>query len=586
MSSNQYMLGEGELERALRASHTDMLEKCTNLVECLRSLPRDEERGMRFIGLRGEEHYFSFHALEMEAYGRGKRLRERGLKQGDRVVLVLPEGHDFVPTFFACVVAGIVPVPVSPRPAFKYKEAYRENLRHVAEASGAKGIITEEATAKSVEMEALDKPAGLEWIEYSATLFEGLEPSESDVVPLEIAPDSICFLQFTSGSTRKPKGVSVSHSNLLANTRCFLGAVPGVERTPSDLGVSWLPLFHDMGLIGFVMASVVCDFPVVLMATEAFARMPRLWLELIAKYKATITYAPNFAYELVTKRVRDRDLEKLDLSSLRIAGCGAEPIRARTFQRFTERFASAGFQESCWIPSYGMAEATLAITMQNKNKPWSFDRVDSVALQEGHAKPASDSQEENVSVIVACGEPYPEHEVEVRNEEGDKLPDRMVGEVVTRGPSVTSGYFNLPEATAEAFQEGWLHTGDLGYFVDGQLHICGRKKDLIIINGANHYPHDIEWSVGDMEGVRRGNVVAFSVTHEESEALVVIAESNSPDAERLKKEIPDEVAKQHGLSPIDVALVPLGTIPKTSSGKPQRSKTRTLYEGKLLQRHA
>jgi fatty-acyl-CoA synthase len=303
--------------------------------------------------------------------------------------------------------------------------------------------------------------------------------------------------------------------------------------------------------------------------------MPRLWLETITKYRGTITYAPNFAYQLVTKRVRESDLANLDLSSLRVAGCGAEPIRARTLIEFADRFAPCGFKREALLPSYGMAESCLAITFHPRGTPMVVDRVDPIAMREGVATPSS---AEGALELVGCGVPFPGHELRIVDEQGRDLPERRVGEILTRGPSVTAGYFRNEEATAEALRDGWLHTGDLGYIADGALFICGRIKDLIIINGANHYPQDLEWQVGELEGVRRGNVCAFSVVRDGIEQLVIVAEANRADAPRLRKEIAKTIYADFGLQVADVVISPVGALPKTSSGKHQRRKTAQLYE--------
>ena len=339
-----------------------------------------------------------------------------------------------------------------------------------------------------------------------------------------------------------------------------------------------------MGLIGFVLGTLIVDLPVVIMQTAHFARAPRRWLQLISEHRGTITFAPNFAYQLVGKRVKERDLEELDLSSLRIAGCGAEPIRARTLSDFAETFAPAGFDSRALLPSYGMAESCLAVTFHPRGTEMSVDRVDPAAMRDGLAKPAAEDDAEALEVV-SCGVPFPGHAVEVRGEDGSTLGERAVGEIVIQGPSVTTGYFQNPEATASAIRDGWLHTGDLGYWAGGNLHICGRIKDLIIINGANHYPQDLEWAVGELPGVRRGNVCAFSVVRDGTEQLVMMAEANRGDAERLRKEIAQVTFQEFGLQVTDVVISPVGTLPKTSSGKHQRRKTQQLYERGELAAH-
>ncbi len=540
-------------------------------------LRRGEGRGFTFVGRDRQERYWPYEALEAEAHRRAAFLHAMGVRKGDRLALVIPEPEAFVLTFLGATVAGAVPVPIYPRASFKNLDGYVDILAHIVGSAGARLVfcldsnreVVTQIGDRGVEAKVLDAEAA----------FEGTAPSWSQ--PL-VTPDDLCFLQFTSGSTSKPKGVMVTHGNLVANAQAFLGP-SGLDRNDEDKGVSWLPLFHDMGLIGFVLGTLVCDIPVVLLPTETFARSPGLWLETITKHRGTITYAPNFAYELVTKRVKDRQLAQLDLGSLRVAGCGAEPIRARTLRGFAEKFATAGFDPKAFLPSYGMAEATLAITFHQLGTEMKVDHVDAEAMKRGVAEPAGENS--TILELVSCGEGFPEHEVRVVDEDGHPLPERRVGQVVTRGPSITPGYFQNEEATAEAYRDGWLQTGDLGYFADGDLYICGRIKDLIIIRGANHYPQDIEWSVADIEGVRRGNVFAFSVLKDGVEELVVAAEANRADAARLREEIARRVQREFGLTPAEVVIVPVGTLPKTSSGKAQRRKTRALYENGELPAH-
>ena len=551
----------------------------TTLVSALSALRQGPGRGFRFLGLDRQERYFPYEGLEEEAHRRAAHLLARGFRPHQRIALVIPEPHEFVLSFLGATVAGLVPVPVFPRANFKNADGYVEILAHIvrtAEASAVLCMASNLDVVRRIADHGLQAP-----VLQLQPLFEEAPPPA--VLP-QVTEDDLCFLQFTSGSTHKPKGVMVTHGNLVANAQAFLGP-RGLDRNDDDVGVSWLPLFHDMGLIGFALGTLVCDIPVVLMPTESFGRSPRLWLEKITEHRGTITFAPNFAWGLVTKRLKDRDIEALDLSSLRVAGCGAEPIRARTLEAFADRLAPAGFRREAFLPCYGMAESTLAITFHPLGEPMKVDRVDADAMKDGVARPATDATE-TVLEVVSCGEGFPDHEVAVVDAEGTPLPERRVGQVVTRGPSVTVGYYQNDEATAESWRDGWLQTGDLGYVAEGNLHICGRIKDLIIIRGANHYPQDIEWAVADLQGVRRGNVVAFSVMRDDTEELVLAAECHSADAERLRQEIARAVHQGFGLHPLHVATVAVGTLPKTSSGKAQRRKTRALFDEGKLHEHA
>jgi len=555
------------------------LADATTLVECLQTLPQTEDRGYHFVGLDREERFFSFKSMYAEARRRGAALQQAGLAKGDRLLVVIPEPHEFVLTFLGAVVAGVVPVPVYPRASFRKVDGYVDTLTHICAAAGAKAIACMEENREIIARVEAREGVNIDRVLVAPDAFQD---TEAALAPVSLTSDDLLFLQFTSGSTSRPKGVMVTHANLLANARAFLGP-KGLDVVRADVAVSWLPLFHDMGLIGFVLGPLAFDIGVVLMPTEHFGRMPRVWLETISRHRGSITYAPNFAYGLLTKRIRDRDLEQLDLASLRVAGCGAEPIRAQTLRDFADRLAPAGFRPEAFVPSYGMAESTLAISFHDLLAPMLVDCVDAEAMQSGHAKPVAPDATGALE-LVSCGVAFPEHELAVVSTDGTPCEERRVGEIVLRGPSVTDGYFQNPEATASAWRNGWLHTGDLGYIADGNLYICGRTKDLIIIRGANHYAHDIEWTVGDLEGVRRGNVIAFSVIEDGEERLVIAAEANRRDAAGLRETIPRKVQEEFSLSPDRVLIVPVGALPKTSSGKMQRRRTAIMYEsGELLE---
>jgi fatty-acyl-CoA synthase len=552
----------------------------TTLVEALSHLPRGTERGFRFIDASGREHYFPYEALEAEAHRRAALLQSLGVQKGERVALVIPEGHEFVLTFLAAVVAGAVPVPIFPRATFKAKDEYVDSIVHIAEASGASLLVAADTNFALVEPALLRVPS-LRGAHSVDTVFAPELTALSFAQPT-LTGDDLCFLQFTSGSTSRPKGVMVTHANLIANASAFLGP-HGLDRNADDVGVSWLPLFHDMGLIGFILGPLIVDIPVVILPTATFARGPRVWLETISKYRGTITYAPNFAYALAIKRLKPKDVESLDLSCLRVSGSGAEPIHAATLRAFAAALAPAGFRAEALLPSYGMAESTLAITFHPLGSVIEVDRVDPEALARGEAVPSAlpDANE-----LVSCGVPFPAHTLSIVDDSGAPLPERRVGEIIVRGPSVSPGYFEAPDATAESFgPAGELKTGDLGYLADGKLYICGRKKDLVIIRGANFHPQDIEWSVSELEGVRRGNVVAFSVPVTGEERLVLAVECASSDAATVCARVTARVNESLGLTPHEVVAVTIGSLPKTSSGKIQRAKARGLYLAGQLARH-
>jgi fatty-acyl-CoA synthase len=531
------------------------------LVEAVRALGEDRERGFVFVRPDGTEKLFSFHDIAAEAERRGAHLVERGLRKGDRIALVLPEGEQFVLSFLGALFAGVVPVPIYPQLSFKNIEGYHDTVAHIVRASGATMLLTTAATRPYVEPVAARVSALASIV--TVDELDGVAPA----LRVDVRPDDLAFLQFTSGSTSRPKGVMVTHGNLRANAEAFM--VHGLDRDPAvDKGVSWLPLFHDMGLIGFVVGPLFTNVPCVFLPTASFVRAPRLWLDKIHEHRGTITYAPNFAYALVAKRMRDRDVDGLDLSCLRIAGCGAEPIQARSLRDFAQRLAPAGFDPRAFLPSYGMAEATLAITF--------------VPLRDGLKTEVTDLGNE----LVDCGVPFPAHEIAIVDEAGARLAEREVGQIVARGPSVTPGYFNEPELTAQTYRSlpgepgdagPWLHTGDLGYVASGRLFVCGRVKDIVIVRGRNYYPSDIEWAVSELPGVRRGNAVAFGVNVDGQEQLVICCEGAAADAAAIRDATAACVTAQFGLTVHEVVVAQLASLPRTSSGKPQRRKTREMY---------
>ncbi len=543
------------------------------LVEAIRELKDDRARGFVFVRPDGSERFCPFSDIHEEALRRGAHFAARGLEKGDRVALVIPDGDEFVLSFLGAIFAGVVPVPMYPQLSFKNVETYHDTVAHITRASGAKFLCTTRATLPFVEAVGKEGAHRVESLRGIFTVDElaGPAPGSLDV---KVDPADLAFLQFTSGSTSRPKGVMVTHGNLAANSEAFM--VHGLGKDSSfDKGVSWLPLFHDMGLIGFVIGPLFTDIPVVFLPTASFVRAPRIWLDMLHKHRGTITYAPNFAYALVAKRLKERDVAGLDLSCVRIAGCGAEPIQARTLREFAAKLEPAKFDPKAYLPSYGMAEATLAVTFVKHSTGVHSESVDAKSLQAGHAKPSEAGP--GAHELVSCGYAFPEHEVAIVDGDGKRLGDRQVGHIITRGPSITPGYYLEPELTAHAFRDGWLHTGDLGYVADGQLYVCGRVKDIIIIRGRNFYPQDIEWVVSELPGVRRGNVVAFGVDVEGEEQLVVCAEAFQSDAAGLVDAIQQRVAAHIGLTVSKVEIVAQGALPRTSSGKPQRRKTKQMF---------
>jgi acyl-CoA synthetase (AMP-forming)/AMP-acid ligase II len=522
-----------------------------------------EDRGLTFVSGDGAETFLSHPALWAELSKRGRQLLACGVAQGDRVAIVIPEPDQFILTFLGAVAVGLVPVPLYPPLALAKIDSYLDGTARILNAAAADLLVTTTQVEKVLwaVMPRVASLKGLVTVEKLAKMPETTAPRP------QILPSDPVFLQFTSGSTAAPKGVIVTHKSLVANTTAIVTEGLQVSGENNDIAVSWLPLYHDMGLIGFVLAPLVTLVATVYIPTLAFVRRPRMWFDVIHKHRATASFAPNFAFARITKRATETDLQRWDLSSLRVLGCGAEPIHPATMRAFVDKFAPCKLKPETLLPCYGMAEATLAITFIGMDEQMKTDRHDSLEL-------------------VSCGRPFSGHEIGIFDEDGRRAPEGMVGEIRLRGPSVAGGYFRNPEATRATFlADGWLRTGDLGYLRGGELYISGRQKDLIIIHGRNYHPQAIEWQVEEVPGVRKGNVVAFSVPGADTEELVIVAEISGTDAEQraqLADKIKAHLSSTLSLAAADVVLLRPGELPKTTSGKLQRRKTRDQYLQKTL----
>jgi fatty-acyl-CoA synthase len=545
--------------------------------------------GYRFIEEnKAEAPFFSYADIERESARFGGAMQAMGLGKGDRVALILPDNTDFVFAFLGAVRAGIVPVPIYPPTGLGKLAGYLENTLHIVAKSGARVLVTSSEIKRILGTIQASAP-GLEKVASIETVRE----SRETLRPVKVALDDVCFLQFTSGSTARPKGVTLTHANLAANVRAIMQL--GLSVTDAvDHGVSWLPLYHDMGLIGFVIAPIFHMNSATFLPPLLFLKRPARWIEAVSQYKGTISFGPNFAYALAVKRIKESEMEGLDLSSWRVAGCGAEPIRAENLRAFAQKFARIGFSEKAFVCCYGMAESTLAISFSEVGKGVMTDVVDGDELwSKGRAVPVLEGTPRG-SPIVQCGSAFEGHEIAVFAPDDDTserpLPEREVGELRIRGPSVMPGYFDDPEVTKKSFAGRFLRTGDLGYLAEGKVYICGRSKEVVIVNGRNYYPQDIEWEASQVEGVRKGNVIAFGTMNGPGDReRVVIAFETSVTGEAEKKRLEGEVRKviqqAVGLTVDDVVPLAPGVLPKTSSGKLQRAKTRELYEsGELLGR--
>ena len=494
-------------------------------------------------------------------------LRELGVKSGEKVGLMLPSGPDYLASFYGIMWAGAVPVPLYPPFRMDQLEDYVKRQAAILRLAEVRFLISFDRAKPVIPLLKL-QDTKLTKVVTVSDLQSGQTPPPS--------PFPHALIQFTSGSTGTPKGVVLSHGNLIHNIR---GYGYGMDLGADDVTISWLPLYHDMGLIGTMLGSVYHGQPLALMGPQDFLARPSRWLKAIHQYGGTVSPAPNFAYEICARKIPDEELEGLDLSSWRIALNGAEAVRPETLQRFTERFAPYGFDPRAHFPAYGLAEASLAVTFPPPGRGPLVETLNRDAL-ERQGLVASCGPGEPSLQLVACGRPLPDMEVRIVTEEGEVLPDHHRGLLEFRGPSSLQCYYNNPEATRQVKdQDGWVKTGDLGYLAEGELYLTGRVKDIIIKAGRNIQAEDVEDMVADVEGVRRGCIACFAVDDDTdgTEHLVILAESRtkSPEErERLVRDIEKHVSRQLGLPPDRVEIVGPGSVPKTPSGKIRRSECR------------
>lgn len=580
-------------EKRPQVARTETLKKAAHTIRPARTLTEglmhhaefDPERPHIYLtGDQGEEETLTYQDLFNGAKAIARGLVQKGIEQGETVAIMLPTGKDFFYTFCGILLAGAVPVPVYPPFRPNQIEEYAERQEGILRNAGAVYLIT----FQKVELLArLLRPrlAALRGVLIPETLIAlGIGRSEDFVFGRE---GDAALIQYTSGSTGSPKGVFLTHENLLANIRCMTQALGIIG---SDVGVSWLPLYHDMGLIGSWLFCLINGIPIAILPPFAFLSRPERWLWTLHRHSGTLSAAPNFAYEICAKKIKDAAIEGLDLSTWRIALNGAEPVNPETLRAFSKRFAPYGFRPESHLPVYGMAEASVGLTFPKRARVPRTDRISRDRFQRKHeAFPASPS-EANPLEFVSCGVALPEHEVRVVDEAGRVMGERMEGQIEFKGPSCTSGYYQNAEATASLFHDGWLIPGDLGYQADGELFITGRQKDLIIKGGRNLHPYEIEAVAGEISGVRKGCVAAFGIPDPTlgTEKLVVVLETRETgEAAKatLSAMVNARILGALGV-PVDLlCLVAPGTVLKTSSGKIARSACREAYlNGSLTRR--
>ncbi|HYA96948.1 MAG TPA: AMP-binding protein, partial [Methylomirabilota bacterium] len=594
------------LHRAAEPGAGIGVETAETLLDVLRyRATRDADRvHLSIPDEEGREATLTFGQLFGAAQKCAEELARRGVPAGGRVALMLPTSREFFVSYAGILLAGAIPVPIYPPFRADRIEEYAARQAAILNNAEICLLLTfrrAEAVAHLLKprVHSLKEVADAQKLIAAA---ESASPPAPGALPAHLSGSrtreagDLALLQYTSGSTGEPKGVMLTHANLLANIRAMGEAVQINEH---DVCVSWLPLYHDMGLIGAWLTILYFGLPLAVMSPVSFLTRPERWLQAFHRHRGTLSAAPNFAYELCVRKIADGDIHGLDLGSWRAALNGAEPVQPETLERFAARFAPYGFRREALLPVYGLAEASLGVAVPPLNRGPVVDRIQRDAFTNGgRAIPAAPGDPAAIA-FVSAGPPLPRHEVRIVDSNGRELPERTEGFLWFRGPSATSGYFRNPAATRALFPQGppsgegefaWLDSGDRAYLAGGEVYITGRVKDIIIKGGRNLYPHEVEQLAAAAEGVRKGCVVALGIRDVggATEKLVVVAETRSSDAAsraRIAAAVTEKVAAGLGLPPDRVELVPPGSIPKTSSGKLRREETKRLYlAGTLAER--
>ena len=534
--------------------------------------------GLNFYSARAElVSTLPFARMRDQAVEMARSLIQAGIKKASCVVLLGDTDPQIMTAFFACQYASLIPVIVPIPASLGGRDAYVASLKRLLASSKAKVAMAPEiylGFLKEAVAELPDTPM-------VGTPFEFADMPGGSVDPRPFGPDDPCYFQYSSGSTRWPLGIDVPQRCLMANAHAISTA--GLDIRGNDRGVSWLPLYHDMGLVGFMLVPLMCQLSTDYLATRDFARRSLSWLQLFNDNGGTLSYSPTFGFDLCCRRAANSNSLKLDLSSWRAAGIGGDMIQPQVMERFVQIFEPHGFKRTSFVASYGMAEATLAVSFAPLMKGLNTDVIDRDLLADEHvaAVVADDDTGVDRRDFVFCGPPLPGHVIEIRDEGGAVLPDRKVGRIFVEGPSVAAGYFGEPEATAEVFKDGWLDTGDLGYLVNGEVVITGRSKDLMIINGRNIWPQDIEWAVETLPGLRRGDVAVFSIEDGDRDPrAVVLVQCRQRDGEARDQLRQDVKAMATRAAAIDgeIVLVSPHSLPMTSSGKLSRARAKQNYQ--------
>jgi fatty-acyl-CoA synthase len=538
-------------------------------------------RGLNFHDMRGVlARAYPFSELRNDALDMAYRLISHGVKPKDRIALIAETGPDFAAMFFGCVYAGAWPVPLPLPTSFGGKESYIDQIAVQLQSCDPSILFFPAELAETAgEAARQNGVEGLDWESFADRIALKAELPAADT-------NDVCYLQYSSGSTRFPHGVAVTHHALLNNLSAHSH---GMQVVDTDRCVSWLPWYHDMGLVGCFLSVVANQVSTDYMKTEDFARRPLAWLDIISRSDGTvISYSPTFGYDICARRISSQThvSERFKLDHWRLAGNGADMIRPDVMQAFVDAFGDAGFKASSFLPSYGLAEATLAVSIM---PPGEGIQVELVEESELTGMAGSGDRPTRYRAIVNCGKAAKDMTIEVRDEDGNILEDRCIGKVWCSGPSLMIGYFRDEESTAACMKDGWLDTGDMGYLSNGYIYIVGRAKDMIIINGKNHWPQDIEWAVEQLPGFKAGDIAAFAITtvggEEAPAVLVQCRTSDEGERAKLREQIKDKVRSVTGMNCV-VELVPPRTLPRTSSGKLSRAKARNLYLSGEIQPYA
>ena len=546
--------------------------KNQTILDVLIHLSSQTRTGARFVRRNGAAEFYSYRDILASAQAAAAGLQKRGIKPGDRVALILPTSKGFLDAFLGCQLAGAVPAALYPPFRFGKLDEYFTRTRQMLSKIGARMLITDARVRKLLG----PVTSGVECLE-SAIDVTDLNNDDAQWRMPDVRPDDAAFLQFSSGSTREPKAVIMTHRSLLANLEMMAAAFRSIpDANPEHGGVCWLPLYHDMGLVGCMLSGVYYPATVTYISPEDFIVQPSLWFKTISRYKGIISPAPHFAYRLCYAKVRDEEMEGVDLSSWRLAINGAEPIEIEGMRLFQDRFSKWGFRPQAMTPVYGLAEAGLAVTFSDLGAPpliTEFDRE--LLATRNQAAPGPGR------ALPSVGKRLPGLDVQIWDDNNQAVAENLVGKIVVRGASITPGFFNDPELTNAAIKDGWLDTGDLGFFHQENLYIAGRAKDLIIIRGRNYAPQEIEDLLFDLAGLRTGCAVAVSAAAgAEGEQLIILAEKDlrvpMPEAD-LASAISERILAGLSLRPYLVQILEPGTLPRTSSGKFRRADALRMY---------